>query len=125
MKPTHIILLLFVLFIAERSFSQNSPKTSGCEILRNGKFVYINDDDRTTYIEMNGDHQTERSEKYHYVIESTVKWIDDCNYVLTMTKISMPNAVFGPGDKMKVEITRVEGDIVYYTSNVKGFIRSG
>jgi hypothetical protein len=44
---------------------------------------------------------------------------------MTMTKITVPNFPFGPGDKMRVDITRVEGDIIFYTCTVNGKSSTG
>ncbi|GAB2805881.1 hypothetical protein GCM10027043_00680 [Ferruginibacter profundus] len=88
--------------------------------MKKGKFLYLDADDKTAYIEMDGNYQIEKSGKTPFYIESTVEWIDDCSYIMTMTKITVPDFPFGPGDKMKVTIDKVDGNIIYYTSTVKG-----
>ncbi|MGC4104151.1 hypothetical protein [Ferruginibacter sp.] len=88
--------------------------------MKKGKFLYLDAEDKTAYVEMDGNHQIEKSEKTPYYIESTVEWVDDCTYIMTMTKITIPDFPYGPGDKMRVDITKVDGKIVYYTSTVNG-----
>ena len=101
------------------SFSQDNLKAD-CSILKSGKFKYLDAEDSTGYIIMEGDKQTDRSEKNEYIIESTIKWTSDCSYKMIMTKITIPNFLYKPGDVMKVDIDKIEGDIIYYTSTVKG-----
>ena len=100
-------------------FSQENSK-SDCSILKNGKFKYLDADDTTSYIVMNSGKQTDYSGQNDYIIESEVKWIGDCSYTMKMTNITIPNFPFKPGDIMKVVINKIEGDIIYYTSTVKG-----
>jgi hypothetical protein len=93
--------------------------------MKKGKFIYLDFDDKTRYIEMDGNHQIEKSENNPYVIESSVEWVNDCTYIMTMTRITIPNFPFGPGDKMKVEITKIDGDIISFTSTVNGNLMKG
>jgi hypothetical protein len=112
------ILTAALSLAAIAAFSQSG--TTDCSFFQHGKFKYIGADDSTSYIVMNGSKQTEYSKKNDYIIESSVRWITDCSYIMTMTKITIPNFPYHPGDQMKVDITKVEGDIIYYTSTVNG-----
>jgi len=108
-----------MMITTHQSFCQ-SPAPSPCAVLKKGKFLYLDGNDKTAYIEMDGNYQIEKSGKNAYFIESTVEWVNDCTYIMTMTKITIPGFPFGPGDKMKVTVTKVDADIIYYTSTVNG-----
>ena len=113
------VLTLTLSLLISVCFAQTSSP-AGCEILKGGKFRYLDAEDPTAYIIMNGDTQIEYSEKNDFTIESKVKWISDCAYLMKMTKITIPNFPYHPGDTMRVDINKVEGNIIYYTSTVKG-----
>jgi hypothetical protein len=119
MTPLKLVLTTIFILSAISSFSQVNSK-SDCSSFRNGKFKYLDAADTSAYIVMAGDKQVEYSMQDKYIIESDVKWISDCTYMMTMTRITIPSFPFKPGDKMKVDITKIEGDIIYYTSTVKG-----
>jgi hypothetical protein len=107
------------------SYSQENVKAVECAVLKEGKFLYLDSDDETGYVEISGKNHIEKSGKDNYYIESTVEWISDCSYIMTMTKNTKPNFPFKPGDTMRVDITRVKGDIIYYTSTVQGITWKG
>ncbi len=112
------ILVLCLCFSAIACFSQT--ETIDCSIFKTGKFRYLDSGDSTGYIIMAGDKQTEHSELNEYTIESKITWISACSYNMTMTKITKPRFPYKPGDTMKVDIYKIEGDIIYYTATVKG-----
>jgi hypothetical protein len=124
MKFIRSILFVILIITTQQSFCQSSTP-SQCSVLKKGKFLYLDGEDKTAYIEMNGNYQIEKSGKNSYYIESSVEWLNDCTYVMTMTKITIPNFPFRPGDKMKVSVTKIDGEIIYYTSIVNGMSWNG
>lgn len=124
MKFKRLLILICLFTLTQQLFSQVADSAK-CAILKKGKFLYLDADDKTAYIEMNGNYQIEKSKKTPYYIESSVEWVDSCTYIMTMTKITIPNFPFSPGDKMKVSITRIDADIIYYTSFVKDMSWNG
>ena len=109
------VLLLFII----PCFAQKNTKPN-CNLFKTGKFKYLDAADTTAYIVMSGEKQIEYSNLNNYTIESKIKWVNDCSYDMEMTKITIPNFPFKPGDVMNVVINKIEGDIIYYTSTVKG-----
>jgi hypothetical protein len=114
-----LALLLWIL----PSFGQE--KSDCQQVFKRGKFKYLDAIDSSTYIVMNGATQIEYSVNGKYTIESKIDWISDCSYYMTMTKITVPNFPFKPGDVMKVDITKIEGNTIYYNSTVKDQSLSG
>jgi hypothetical protein len=124
MKLIRPILFALLLVTNLQCFCQDI-ETPPCSILKKGKFLYLDTQDKTTYIEMDGNYQIQKSDKNPYYIESAVEWINDCTYIMTMTKITIPNFPYGVGDKMKVDITKIDRKIIYYTSTVNGVSWNG
>lgn len=109
-----IILSLAIM----NSFGQEPPKD--CNIFKSGKFRYLDSNDPTGYIVIKGSSQIEYSERNEYTIESEITWISDCSYIMKMLKNTVPGFPFKPGDTMKVEVNKIKGNIIYYTSTVNG-----
>ncbi|MEO6252963.1 MAG: hypothetical protein ABIO79_06645 [Ferruginibacter sp.] len=124
MSLFEITLTLVLSLFITTCFSQDNAKDK-CGIFKSGKFRYLDSEDPTGYIIINGGKQTEHSEKNDYIIESDISWVSDCSYIMTMTRITIPNFPFQPGDTMKVDITKIKGNIIYYTSTVKGVSWNG
>ncbi len=89
-----------------------------CLILHEGTFKY-GDKDHEVKVVIKGKNHTEYHENGKYVIKSKLEWVNDCEYNMTMTKITIPNFPYGVGDVMNVRINEVVGNEIYYTSRVK------
>lgn len=109
-------LLLSVSLLLMPFIKRQEP----CAVMKQGSFKYLDADDTTAYFDITGEKHTEYHQNKKYYIKSDMKWVDDCTYELTMTGITIPNFPFKTGDKMKVEILRVEKDIIFYRSTVMG-----
>lgn len=48
-----------------------------------------------------------------------MNWVNDCEYNMTMTEITILNFPYKVGDIMNVKINKVEGNDIYYTSTVQ------
>jgi len=125
MKPVRIFLLFLFLSMSIVPFCQQDTTKASCNVLKKGKFRYLDSQDTTDYVVIEGDKHTEYHNKGKYYIKSDVTWVNDCEYNMVMTKITIPDFPFKPGDSMNVKIERIEDDIIYYTSTVKGASWSG
>ena len=113
---------LFCIFIGFTSFTDAQVTNSNisCSILHQGKFKYLDIPDTTAYVVINKENQTEYHNNGKYLIKSSLIWLDDCQYQMTMLSNTIPNFPFKAGDVMTVTINKVNGDIIYYTADVKG-----
>jgi hypothetical protein len=93
------------------------PNEEDCTKMRSGTFTY-GDAKNPVTVEIVGDKHVEYHNKDKYVIESVMKWTGDCEYGLTMTRVTIPNFPYKPGDVLKTVIVKVEGEKIYYTSSV-------
>jgi hypothetical protein len=110
------LLTLTITLFAIVSKAQENP----CTIMKKGVFRYMGTEDPTAFFEINDTTHIEYHQKKKYHIRSNLKWIDDCNYELTMTEITVPGFPYTTGDKLQVEIIKTEDDLVYYRASVKG-----
>jgi len=85
-----------------------------CNIMKKGKFRYLDADDKTAFIEINGNKQVEYYQSKKYYVKSDLKWTGECTYELSMTASTLPKLAFKPGDKLKIEIVKVSNDTVTY-----------
>ena len=89
-----------------------------CTILKNGKFTYKRGKD-IVQVQFDGNNHTEIHNNGKHYIKSTIEWISDCKYYLTLKEINFPNFPFKPGTKLQVDIIKVNGNNVYYKSSIK------
>jgi len=89
-----------------------------CEILHEGTFTYGNSENLVKVI-IKGKKHIEYHNNEKYYIKSKLDWVNECEYNMTITKVTLPNFPYKKGDIMNVKIDKVEGDKIYFTSVVK------
>jgi len=123
MKIITRIFSFLSLVIALAGFQKVSAQQN-CSILHEGKFKYATGKDKVI-VEIKGNDQKELHENGKYFIKSKIEWVNDCEYNMTMTEITVPDFPFGPGDVMNVKINKVVGKDIFFTATVKGQSREG
>ena len=103
MKKLITFISAIVLFITFGFTNANK----GCEIMHQGEFTYGSGND-LVQVEINGEDHIEYHEGKKYYIKSKIKWVNDCEYNMTMTEITIPNFPFKPGDVMNVVIDKIK-----------------
>ncbi len=111
------IALLFLLSFCYFASAQ-SDQSPDCSILKKGTFKYVGLEDTTAYFTIKKSNHVEYHEGGKYQIKSKLKWLNDCQYEMEMLSNTIPDFPFKPGDRMVVTITKIEGNIIYYTSEV-------
>lgn len=111
-----ILIALAITFFAISSKAQENT----CSVMKKGTFRYMGTEDPSAYFEINDTTHVEYHQKKKYRIRSHLKWIDDCNYELTMREITVPDFPFTIGDKLHVEIIKTEDNLIYYRASVNG-----
>ena len=118
-KSTFALLLLTIIFGFTSNYEMAQGSDSECAILREGTFKYGNTEDEIKVV-IKGNIHTEYHNGGKYIIKSKLDWVSDCEYNMTMTKITIPNFPFGKGDVMNVKVKEVNGNEIFYTSTVNG-----
>lgn len=108
--------LMAVLIVLIGIFGFKPP--DDCKIMREGKFTYTAGEEIITVTIKDSTH-TEYHNEGKYFIKSKIDWVNDCEFNLTITKVTIPAFPFGPGDEVRVMINRVEGKEIFYTLTVK------
>jgi hypothetical protein len=92
--------------------------------MKSGTFTY-GPSEKKVKVVIKGNSHIEYHNKGQYLIRSDIKWINDCEYNMTMTEVTIPDFPYSAGDIMNVRIIRVEGNTIFYTSTVKGMSWEG
>lgn len=119
MKNTVQILVVCFLTLLLLTSNNIRIQPENCTILHEGTFEYGNSDFEVKVV-IKGNKHTEFHANGKYIIKSKINWVSDCEYNMTMTKITIPNFPYKAGDIMNVKINKIEGKDIYYTSTVKG-----
>ncbi|WP_452222994.1 hypothetical protein [Lacinutrix chionoecetis] len=102
-----IVLFLTVNF----SFAQD------CNSLHIGKFQ-LNDDriDLRCIIERTETEQTELNLNTGEIFTGSIEWIDHCSYIFTYLKTNSENPAYQVfiGKKMRVDITKIENNNIFF-----------
>jgi hypothetical protein len=111
-----------VLFIvcAQFSFTVAGDGKADCSILHSGTFTYTDDDGDEVMVVIEGENHTEYHKNKKYTIESTIKWVNDCEFNATLKNATLPKFPFAKGTVLNVKIDSVEGNFIHYTGKVKG-----
>lgn len=117
-KPV-IAIITICLFITSANGASGD-----CMILHKGTFKY-GDSNTEIIVKIKGNRHVEYHNGGKYRIESKLEWLNECEYNMTMTKVTIPNFPYGPGDIMNVKINKVVGNEVLYTATVKGMSWKG
>jgi hypothetical protein len=96
-----------------------AQSVDNCNILHRGNFTSGNIDNLIK-VNIKGKKHIEYHNNEKYYIKSKLNWVSDCEYNMTMKKVTIPDFPFGKGDVMNIKIKKVDGNKIYYTSTVNG-----
>lgn len=113
-------LSFYLLLILISSFSYSQTVQIDCKVLKDCKLKYLDGEDPTSYVVIKKRNHIEYHNDKKYYIKSKLNWLSDCEYNMTMMKITLPDFPFGPGEVMNVKFNKIDGDIVSYTATVRG-----
>ncbi|WP_439127719.1 hypothetical protein [Polaribacter sp.] len=68
----------------------------------------------------NSDEHIEYFNNKEYYIKSDIVWINKDECIITLKEITLPDFPFRPGNSLKMKITEIKGDYVYYESTLGG-----
>lgn len=108
-----ILLFIPILILTGNSFGQIN-----CDTLHTGTFLYLDVNDKEVYVVIQDDIHTEYYDYGKFFIQSKLEWTDNCGYIATLEKSSLPNFPAKKGDKMITRFIRTEDNNVIYESTV-------
>ena len=118
MKLLKTLSIIAFFFTSTISFAQNT--TFDCKKLKSIKLRYVENIDKTAYILIKNNKHIEFFEGQKYFIKSDLKWINDCEYIATMTEITVPDFPFKVGESMNVKFEKIAEGFIYGTATVQG-----
>lgn len=86
-----------------------------CSILHKGTFTYAKG---SVKVKIKGNSHTEYHNNGKYIIQSSIEWVNECEYNTTLQKVTLPNFPYEVGTVMNVNINKVVGKIIYYTASI-------
>jgi hypothetical protein len=115
---THMKPILFIVALIIQAQYLNAQSID-CSTARKGKFELNSPASGITIIIRTDSTQTEINEGFNYEAILKVKWVDSCTYELTGKKIIKgdPSYASKPGDILKVEILRIDGNKIFIRSS--------
>ena len=113
MKKNYFVFTLLG-FLVLTSFTKKD-----CSILKNNSFTYRNAGKEVMVIFKDNEHIEYHNKKAYY-IKSDITWVSNCEYYLEIKETTLPNFPFKMGTKLHINVTKVRGKKVYYTSSLAG-----
>jgi len=101
-----------------------SFSTNDCNILKNNTFVYRKAK-KDVIVTFKEDTHVEYHNNKQFYIKSDILWVSDCEYYLVIRESTLPNFPFKAGTKMHINVDKVKGSKIYYTSTLRGQSWSG
>ena len=103
-----------VCFLMVFSACQTDKKRNNCEDFQTGKFKYEDPQFSGWDVTRTKTKQTERHDSLGIVIESEVKWISECEYLLIYKAEGSSTAYSKLIDTLTVELTEVKNNSYSY-----------
>jgi hypothetical protein len=114
MKTIVITLTALLSLVILTSFVKKD-----CSVLKNNHFTYRNGNKKVLVI-FKENNYIEYHNNREYFIKAEVQWISDCQYYLTIKEANLPRFPFKIGTKLRIAVTKVRGDKIYYESTLGG-----
>ena len=115
MKKVKIILLLLICLLSSTAFTQVVPGI--CDPLHKGTFIYFYKNKKIKVV-IKKDTHTEYHENGKYIILSKLFWINECEFVATCIKTTIPNPFFKVDDQIHVVANKIQHNEIYFTSTI-------
>lgn len=93
-----------------------------CSIMHDGIFRIADIEENVTVVIDGSTHFEYYQEGY---LESEINWVNDCEFEMTLKKVTLPNFPFEVGVVMHVRINQIDGNKIYYTAIIEGVKADG
>ncbi|QOD62188.1 hypothetical protein H9I45_07035 [Polaribacter haliotis] len=112
-------LMLLGSFSANIKLTTNEVEYQQRPIIHNQTFTY-NFKGGEVLVEFKDNQHIEYYNNKKHSIKSTIVWISKNECIITLKEINLPNFPFKKGNSLKMVITEVRGNNVYYKSTLGG-----
>ncbi len=114
----------FLICICFSFTPQQEQNCSDALVLKNNDFTYMLAERQVLVVFENNEH-IEYHQNKKYVVKSTIDWVSSCEYYLTINETNLPDFPFEIGTKLRVQITKVKGNKVYYKTSLNDRVWEG
>jgi hypothetical protein len=90
-----------------------------CSVLRDNHFTYRNANKEVLVIFKGNEYVEYHNNKEHF-IKAEIQWISNCEYNLTIKETNLPRFPFKIRSKLRIVVTKVRGNKIYYKSTLGG-----
>jgi hypothetical protein len=90
-----------------------------CSVLRDNHFTYRNANKEVLVIFKGNEYVEYHNNKEHF-IKAEIQWISNCEYNLTIIETNLPRFPFKIRSKLRIVVTKVRGNKIYYKSTLGG-----
>jgi len=113
-------LLLFLVLGCSYIANAQSNSVYDCLSLKKYKLQYLSIKDNSAYVLLSADSALEYHSQGKYHIKAKLTWINDCEYNMTLSEVTIPGFAYQIGNVMNVRIDKIVGTIVYYVATING-----
>lgn len=110
--------IIFIAFIVLNL--KVSAQEKKCSDYRNGKFTFEDPAFTNWRVIRNGTEQIQIDDLNQIEIYGSIEWISDCEYILTYTKINIPEWNSIIGQKVNIKIIEVKTNSIIVHSKALG-----
>ena len=111
-KMNYLVLMVLPLTLCA------SLQAQDCTIVKDGgRFAYTSGANEIIVV-IDGDNHTEIHANGE--LKSTLRWSGDCEYVMTINEVTIPDFPFEAGAQVSVVINTVEDNLINYTCTLNG-----
>ena len=113
-------LCLCISLLVLLSSSGKSKMKADCSIFKKGTFAYAKKKNmKDAKVVIKCKTHTEYTQNGKYFVKSKIKWINDCEFNLTIKAATVPGFPFSVGDVMNVKIDSVKNKLIYTSYTTK------
>ncbi|MCB0705752.1 MAG: hypothetical protein KDC34_10605 [Saprospiraceae bacterium] len=113
-----------LLLLSIMAFTSSMVGNLDCSILHKGTFTY-NGSDGLVEVVIKGKSHIEYHNNGKFYIKSKIKWLNECEYDMTLKEVTLPNFPYSKGEVMHVKIDGISGNKIYFISTINGENYSG
>lgn len=125
------LILLFAIYVNAQDYlmtlnptatnfiDKNATEFKGEKLVKDNTYTYQYDGGAVEVIFKGNEHYEFHNNKKHF-IKSKLFWVSEDLVYVTIEDFNLPTFPFKKGTKMKIEITKVEKEYIYYKSTLGG-----
>ncbi len=121
MKLFKTLFIVLTLSLVSMTAMAQAVAPPGCTMMKQGGWFKMGDiSDTSNYLVISSSSQTEYYNYKRYWVRSSIRWISECEYELTVLSINYPGLLCKRGDKMTVKVLSGDANSISYEAIIDG-----